>query len=189
MTLDLVDDEGMPTDALEGLRLCPEAEYKSRIAAWLRNVYAEIFAYVEPDEDGEVAVRDAFRNYSPVGQQSRMVTLFLGLCQAAGLYNTASRESKPRSRRNAVKSSGVKVASSGSAAVAGSAGSISGVAKVLPHSGKKLPPAILGLVESLPAEGESWTQSRHDQFVLTFKAVLGFCYPIKPEEMNEDNGE
>ena len=85
-TLDLIDDKGMPTKTFEMLRLAPGAEFKARMEEWLRSTYAEVFSYVDPSKDDEVRVRDAFRrSYGPVGQQSRMVALFLGLCAAAGL--------------------------------------------------------------------------------------------------------
>src|SRR5690606_10968084 len=81
--LDLIDAEGKPTANLEGLRLASEAEYKSRMAEWLKNTYSDVFSFVDPSSDGEVAIRDAFRGYKPVGQQERMVTLFIGLCAVA----------------------------------------------------------------------------------------------------------
>jgi Family of unknown function (DUF5343) len=39
-TLDLIDDNGTLTAVLEGIRLAPEAEYRQRVADWLRATYA-----------------------------------------------------------------------------------------------------------------------------------------------------
>lgn len=83
--LDLIDEQAIPTKTLEGLRLAPEAEYQQRMSEWLKSAYADVFAIVDPAVDGETKVRDAFRNYSPVGQQPRMVSLFLNLLAAAGM--------------------------------------------------------------------------------------------------------
>lgn len=84
-TLDLIDEQGKPSETLEGIRLAPEAEYKQRLSQWLKGAYADVLAFVDPASDDEIAIRDAFRNYQPVGQQPRMVTLFLGLAAAAGM--------------------------------------------------------------------------------------------------------
>ena len=83
--LDLITEDGQPTPTFEGIRLAPEAEYKKRLEDWLRGTYADIFSFVDPAKDGDVRIRDAFRSYQPIGQQDRMVTLFVGLCTAAGL--------------------------------------------------------------------------------------------------------
>jgi len=48
--------------------------------------------------------------------------------------------------------------------------------------GAGLPPAIAGLLASLPKEGEGWTQDRRDKFVNTFGAVIDFCFPIVAAE-------
>jgi hypothetical protein len=83
--LDLIDDQGNPSDALDSLRLAPGGEYKDRFAEVIRAAYAPIFQYVDPENDPLERIRDAFRPYSPVGQQGRMVTLFLGLAEYAGI--------------------------------------------------------------------------------------------------------
>jgi Family of unknown function (DUF5343) len=69
----------------EGLRLVPEAEYKARMGEWLTAAYADALKFVDPATATETQVRDAFRGYKPVGQQDRMVSLFLGLFEAAGI--------------------------------------------------------------------------------------------------------
>ena len=53
--------------------------------ALLRAAYRPIFAFVDPATASHDEIRDAFRGFTPVGQQQRMVTLFLGLCAYAGL--------------------------------------------------------------------------------------------------------
>jgi hypothetical protein len=166
--LDLIDAEGRPTPTFEGIRLAPETEYKKRLEDWLKAAYADVFAYVDPSNDGEVQIRDAFRTYNPVGQQSRMVTLFMGLCAAAGLMPEKSvsqsrpaarsntRPLSPRAQRNVV--------------------SLGGGGKRTPIVSSEIPPAIGGLLASLPAEG--WTKAERDKFVKTFESVLDFAIPV-----------
>ena len=56
-----------------------------------------------------------------------------------------------------------------------------------------LPPALSGLLQSLPASGQGWTQERRDAFVATFGAVIDFCFPIRDEppvvELTEEEQE
>lgn len=93
--LDLIDEQGAPTKTFEGIRLAPEAEYKQRLSQWLQGAYADVLTFVDPGRDDETKVRDAFRSYQPVGQQSRMITLFLGLLATAGLVSE-KRSAQPR---------------------------------------------------------------------------------------------
>lgn len=98
--LDLIDDKGNPTDTLKSLRLAPEAEYKQCLAKWLKSAYADVLQFVDPETADEVSIRDAFRSYDPVGQQPRMVTLFIGLFAAAGIGPEKTFKPRhPRKRR------------------------------------------------------------------------------------------
>jgi Family of unknown function (DUF5343) len=179
-TLDLINAEGNPTPTLEGIRLAPEAEYKKRLEDWLKSAYADVFSFVDPTKDGETRVRDAFRSYRPVGQQDRMVTLFMGLCSAAGLIAEkpaparAARPSNPalpprvrESVKRFVQERVIKPAQP-------------------PSTSLGLPAPLAGLLASLPADGQGWTAPKRDQFLTTFQAVLDFCIPILPHEPDED---
>jgi hypothetical protein len=106
--LDLIDDSGQPTDEFMELRKVPSDQYKERLAALLRVAYADVLAHVDPTTDDYERIRDGFRVYSPPGLRDRMVTLFLGLAEYAGLISgdrakelTGRRSSKPRSNRPA----------------------------------------------------------------------------------------
>lgn len=103
-TLDLLDAEGRPTETFEGLRLAPEAGYVDRLGQWLNGAYADVLKFVDPATASETDLRDAFRSYTPIGQQARMVTLFTGLYAAAGIG--PEKEGSPRSVRRGAKTSG-----------------------------------------------------------------------------------
>jgi len=176
--LDLIDEKGMPTEALEGLRLAPEAEFQSRMVDWLRGAYAEVFSFVDPSQDGETRVRDAFRSYHPVGQQSRMVALFLGLCAAAGLV-PEKPESAPRpSARTASPASASPVGTPRQRTIAKRIVS-ERVLKGAPPPNPAVPPALAGLLASLPAEGDTWTKAERAKFIAAFTAMLDFCFPVE----------
>jgi hypothetical protein len=177
-TLDLIDDEGKPTATLDGLRLAPEAEFKKHLAAWLKSAYAPVFSFVDPAVDGETRIRDAFRGYNPAAQQPRMITLFIGLCAAAGLIAEKAiptpRNHAPRSAAAAPRpASRTPTTSARNAAPAQP--SKRTTASLNAYG---LPPAIAGLVESLPSPEQGWTAAERDKFLATFKAVLDYSIPV-----------
>jgi hypothetical protein len=182
-TLDLIGDNGAHSDVLEGLRRAPEGEYKQRLVQWLDAAYADARQFVDPATDDEVAVRDAFRNYNPFGQQSRMVTLFIGLYEHAGVVEKkadtprAAATRKPPTHRALSPRTVQKLKANKDKA--------DHEVIVVPHHGK-LPSALSGLLADLPTMADGWTKDERDRFVVTFNAVLDFCYPagIAPKRDN-----
>lgn len=179
-TLDLVDEDGKPTPTFDGLRLAPEAEFKQRLADWIKAAYADVFSFVDPATDDDIRIRDAFRSYKPFGQQGRMVTLFTGLCSKAGLIpEKASQAPRPRSsspvlRQHAPprivrpRSTLGKRPVSPSDARTSDAGLTGAV-----------PAPLAGLLATLPTAEEGWTKEKRDGFMVAFGSVLDFCFPIK----------
>jgi hypothetical protein len=41
-----------------------------------------------------------------------------------------------------------------------------------------LPPAIAGLMASLPSPDDGWTKTQRDAFMTAFGVVLDFCFPV-----------
>jgi Family of unknown function (DUF5343) len=187
-TLDLFKDNGNPTETLEAIRLAPETELKQRLADWLRGAYADIFAFVDPSKDEDARVRDAFRSYQPIGQQPRMVTLFMNLCAAAGLIAdkpARAASSRAGNSRLRVQSPSVRAASRSHI--------VTDIRTPAPPrtntavSQPGLPAPIAGLLSGLPANGAGWTAERRDQFLATFKAVIDFCFPIVENDVERDS--
>lgn len=183
-SLDLIDDAGQPTPTFEAIRKAPEAELKARMIEWLNGAYADVLQFVDPATADEVAVRDAFRNYNPIGMQPRMVTLFQGLYAAAGIGTAkAAAASAPRAQRTApprrqmISKSGSGSRTSSHVTPPPPARSINGV-----------PEPLAGLLTRLPVEGKSWTKESRDKFVTTFGTLLDFCFPIV-ERIDEPDDE
>lgn len=176
--LDLIGEDGSPTNVLEGLRQSPEADYQQKLQEWLKGAYADVFEYTDPAVDSETKIRDAFRSYTPTGQQDRMTTLFIGLCVAAGLREESTKVRKPRSataKKTPAANAGLTITSSRkTTSAAGPTG---------------IPAALVGLLQSLPDEGSVWSQHKRDKFVSTFETVLDFCFEIGEETDNTDAEE
>jgi len=182
-TLDLVDDNGAPSATLEGIRLAPEGEYQQRIADWLREAYADALQFVDPATATDNQIRDAFRNYNPIGQQDRMVALFAGLFREAGIGPERQRAPSNTGVRSAARSA-PKPRTAGTAARSHERA----IQPPPPNSDEKLPQPIAGLLTSLPTGGHGWSQATRDRFIKTFEAVLDFCIPIVEEEAADTDG-
>jgi hypothetical protein len=50
-----------------------------------------------------------------------------------------------------------------------------------------LPPALSGLLESLPDASNGWTSTERDKFMTTFEAVLDFCIPVVAVRSKTEN--
>jgi hypothetical protein len=169
-TLDLIDADGRLTSTFESIRLAPEAEYQSRLMEWLNAAYADALAFVDPATASESEIRDAFRQYKPAGQRTRMVTLFLGLYAAAGVSRGRQRATPQRSQTSAPP----KLLSRAALAVQRGAQQ---QARTLPLA-SSLPAPIAGLLTKLPQEGGGWTRQQRDQLMTAFGAILDVCFPI-----------
>jgi uncharacterized protein DUF5343 len=171
--LDLVDEQGNPTPALEGLRKAPEADYKKRLEEIVRAVYAEAFQFTDPAKDDTNKISDAFRSYTPLGQRARMVTLFVGLCEAAGII--------PEGKKPPISAGRPTPRHTGRNAAPRQPASVSHNANVRNVDGGFIPKPLLGLLAGMPTQEEGWGKAQRDRFLRTFEAVLDFCIPLKTE--------
>jgi len=96
--LDLTDDDGAPTDALRELRGATADEFPARLEQVVRKAYSDVFEVVDPATGSKDAVKQAFAYNEPGAQRDRMVVLFLGLCEAAGML-PAGKAPRKRSMR------------------------------------------------------------------------------------------
>ena len=81
--LDLVTEDGRPTETLLAISGAPEAQYRELLAASIRTAYADDFQRIDPARDPQGKIQDAFTPYQPRSQTQRMVILLLGLCREA----------------------------------------------------------------------------------------------------------
>lgn len=189
-SLDLIDERGNPSDGFVSLREAPQDEYQDALAAVVRGAYAEVFQFADPAADGVERLGDAFRKYKPAGQRRRMVTLFVGLCDAAGLIPD-NAPAKPgaktkRSRRGAYK----KGDKNNDKQTASRGPSFSAAKARLRNEAEGLiPAAVTGMMRSLPSDGERMTEAQRDRFLDAFKSVMNYAYHIGLEDAPASSGD
>ena len=95
--LELIHEDGRPTDTFRALAAAPDSQYRDLLAGVIRHAYRAEFEVVDPEQDLQQRILDAFHPYQPRSQTARMVMLFLGLCREAGI----PVRDAPRERRMA----------------------------------------------------------------------------------------
>lgn len=78
-------DKDKPSESFSLLNRATTEEYPNVLADIVRSAYSDIFAILDPAKASEIQITDAFRGYEPAKQRSRMVQLFVGLCQESGI--------------------------------------------------------------------------------------------------------
>jgi hypothetical protein len=192
--LDLIDDGGHPTDEFAELRKVPSDQYKERLASLLRVAYADVLAHVDPTKDEYERIRDGFRVYNPPGVRDRMVTLFLGLSEYAGLISqdrakelTGRRSSRTKPTRLApARTTKPQPEPSGNGSGAGTSEPSGATVRTERPRDGRLPPALEGFMRALPEPGASVSAKRREQYVQAFASNFDLSYDVQEEtEENE----
>jgi len=83
--LGLINESGEPENGLRSLARSTDEEYRQSLEGIVREAYRDVFEIVDPAQDQQHAVINAFRRFEPASQHYRMAILFLGLCREAGM--------------------------------------------------------------------------------------------------------
>ena len=83
--LNLIHEDGRPTDMFKALAASTDTQYRELLEKVVREAYRNMFDVIDPGQDPQARIIDAFRRYQPRSQTTRMVMLFLGLCREAGI--------------------------------------------------------------------------------------------------------
>lgn len=191
--LGLVDDEGEPTPQFVDLRKAAEDDVKARLQAIVRSAYEEVFSFIDPVSDSQQRIRDAFRSYTPLGQQDRMVTLFMGLCKYAEII--PPNPDRQRATRGGSAPRREPRKSSSSRTRQGPADQASGQeARTrrydLPSTGVLGStagghPLIQGLLRELPPVGASWQRAKLDAWLELQRAVFNLLYTVVDDDRQQ----
>jgi hypothetical protein len=161
--------EGATSDIAERIAVTPESEWPAVFQEVLRIAYDEVFRVIDPETSTRKAVDDAFRPMKPSGQRNRMVTLFLGLCQAAGFAVKEPPYQRPGQgqpkREKVVKAKLVKQKQD----VPYSSQSFSIIERPALQQPGRLHPALVGIVATIP---DIETRADLELWVTSFKATM-----------------
>jgi len=103
--LGLIHEDGRPSETFEALSGATEDQYRELLEKVIREAYRSEFNVIDPGQDPQPKIIDAFRPYKPRSQTARMVILFQGLCREAGIpvldvpRERRMRETKPKRAR------------------------------------------------------------------------------------------
>lgn len=93
--LGLLTEANEPTAEWRALTDVSPDVFPQLLAGLVRAAYADVFALVDPSTDGQERIRSAFQQFQPKSQIDRMVSLFLALCNEAGIPTKDAPKRRP----------------------------------------------------------------------------------------------
>ena len=174
--LGLADESGKKTELFTRLGRATSDEYSALLAEIVQAAYAPVFAFgIDPSQDNDQRVMDAFRSYEPMGQREGMARLFRGLCQEAGLAPAGTgTESRPPRPRPPQSRPARAAAPRKAMTVTGFAPSVT----VAPAEGRVDLRPILQMVEALPVEGW-WTADRRERWLRMLASAVDYAIDLR----------
>ena len=175
--LGLIDEGGNIMAEFASIRRATTEEYPSVLAETIRKAYLHVFSVVDPAVHDATRVDDAFRIYEPAKQRRKMVALFMGLCEEAGLVSSGTAK---RRNTSASTSRSKRERHNGHSETPPPP-------PPPPPPALGLHPALAGLIADLPNKGPTWSTIERDRWLRAFENNLSYAYPAEDDE--QERGE
>ncbi len=181
--LNLIDEEGRQTEWFTRIAHAKEQEYPDILAEIIKGAYHDVFSIIgDPNQATDLELNDAFRPYQPQSQRNRMIILFRGLCQEAGLIAGGPPTTRMRTRTtipgksSSSQSNGARKPQTQPKSDYSEAYQASTPVTSQPMSNQEF--ALLqGLLGKLPME-KKWTQRQRDKWLQAMTANVDLLIDI-----------
>jgi hypothetical protein len=179
--LDLLDKDGNPTQALNDFKVAPSDRYREVLAETLRAAYAPIFAVTGPDPStaSSVQMDDAFRTHTPDSLRPRMIRLFLGLCEYAGIIAEAPK-TKPGPRTGSTSTTTAAPSRPKPTPRPPKPEAEPPATPAAPIPGRD--PLVTAYFDKLPPTGAAWGSAERDKWLAALKAIFEIVY-VEPDPL------
>lgn len=174
--LDLVSEDGAPTEAFERFKHGSDEEFRNALARHLDTVYEPVVAIVNVPEADDATIETAFRGFEPHGQRQRMVSLFTALYEAAGVRGGEAKSPAAPRVRAAVRQSPKPSRKVDALAAAGVARFPRDVVTSAAPGPTASDPLIAALMSKLPPSGSAWAPEERSRFLRALEGVLDLVY-------------
>lgn len=179
--LGLINESGGPEDVLGSLVRSTDEEYRQILEGVIREAYRDVFDVVDPSQDPQDAVINAFRRFEPASQHYRMAVLFLGLCREAGIPILE----EPR-RREVQRATQRRTATTPrTARQRASAGGRTGGQAQVPSAPALSSPVLLGYIQRLPRPGSVFPLDEREGWIDGIRTAFRLEYQAEDEEVIE----
>jgi hypothetical protein len=169
--LGLVDGEGARLEPFERLKRATTQEYPDLLAEIVRAAYLPVFQIVDPAQDSDTALSDAFRRFEPSAQRDKMIGLFRGLAEEASIIprtprqRSGGRKPDPQPRAKTPTPKAPKPATQDAPAPAG-------------EEGVQDFRLVSAVIQQLPRE-RRWSKAKRDRWIQALTAAVDLLYEVE----------
>ena len=186
--LGLMEDDGSQIELFDRLARAGEqgGEYRELLGEIIRKAYYGVFAIVDPAQDKDMAIHDAFRQFGPEAQRDRMVAFFLGMCERAGITAPRGRERREANRPRGDSQKGRRqIAAPPAQQPRAQQQEAEQRHRVDSDADNRL---VFAVMQQLPAN-RRWSSTRRQKWLAAIESAVDLMVEVVDDYQVEQNGE